>query len=168
MSLEQERNGARRSGLADVGDVWRWLAELTLALREGSYRPDSIKIVFIPKASGRLRPMGISTVRDRVCMTSVMLVLEPIFEAYVPSRTVREPPWEKRPKPLESAAFYTAHTRTGHQGGSSATHALDQLRRSFSSTSLATQNTPLFAVSSAKRLRSNVFCFRLLFRSRTQ
>ena len=35
----------------------------------------------IPKANGKLRPLVISTVRDRVCMTAAMLVLEPIFEA---------------------------------------------------------------------------------------
>ena len=64
--------------------VQRWLGELALALRQESYRPDPIRRVFIPKANGKLRPLGISTLRDRVCMTAAMLVLEPIFEADLP------------------------------------------------------------------------------------
>jgi hypothetical protein len=35
--------------------------------------------VFIPKATGKLRPLVISTLRDRMCMTAAMLVLEPVF-----------------------------------------------------------------------------------------
>ena len=64
--------------------VQRWLGELALALKQETYRPDAIRRVFIPKANGKLRPLGISTLRDRVCMRAALLVLEPIFEADLP------------------------------------------------------------------------------------
>jgi len=78
--------GVDGQNFADVEayGVRRWLGELALALRQETYRPDPIRRVFIPKANGKLRPLGISTVRDRVCMTAAMLVLEPIFEADLP------------------------------------------------------------------------------------
>jgi retron-type reverse transcriptase len=65
--------------------VERWLGELAIALKEETYRPDPIRRVFIPKPNGKLRPLGISTLRDRVCMTAAMLVLDPIFEADLPN-----------------------------------------------------------------------------------
>src|SRR6202166_5192571 len=64
--------------------VQRWLGELAIALKEETYRPDPIRRVFIPKPNGKLRPLGISTLRDRVCMTAAMLVLDPIFDADLP------------------------------------------------------------------------------------
>src|ERR1700745_3750980 len=75
--------GVDRQDFAEVEayGVQKWLGELALALRQETYRPDPIRRVFIPKANGKLRPLGISTLRDRVCMTAAMLVLEPIFEA---------------------------------------------------------------------------------------
>jgi RNA-directed DNA polymerase len=79
-------SGVDGQGFSDVEayGVQRWLGELAIALKDESYRPDPIRRVFIPKANGKLRPLGISTLRDRVCMTAAMLVLDPIFEADLP------------------------------------------------------------------------------------
>jgi RNA-directed DNA polymerase len=84
--LEQGCAGVDGQTFADVEayGVERWLGELALALRQETYRPDPIRRVYIAKANGKLRPLGISTLRDRVCMTAAMLVLEPIFEADLP------------------------------------------------------------------------------------
>jgi retron-type reverse transcriptase len=54
--------GVDGQDFADVeayGVEW-WLGELALALKEESYRPEPIRRVFIPKANGKLRPLGIS------------------------------------------------------------------------------------------------------------
>jgi RNA-directed DNA polymerase len=62
-----------------------YLYELSEALKEGSYRPEAIKRVEIPKGDGRHRPLGIPTVKDRIVQAAVKRVIEPIFEqAFLP------------------------------------------------------------------------------------
>jgi Group II intron, maturase-specific domain/Reverse transcriptase (RNA-dependent DNA polymerase) len=83
-------NGAPGIDGQDFADVEaygeeRWLDELADTLRRKTYRPEAVRRVWIPKANGKLRPLGIPRLADRVVMVAATVVLEAIFEVDMPA-----------------------------------------------------------------------------------
>ena len=80
-------SGARTTGI-DGMDKQRLqhkldecLAQLRMDLLTGAYRPKPVKRIYIPKVNGKLRPLGIPTLTDRIVQRAMLMVMEPIWES---------------------------------------------------------------------------------------
>jgi group II intron reverse transcriptase/maturase len=80
-------SGARTPGVDGVdkammtGNLHQELATMRAELLAGSYKPRPARRVYIPKANGTLRPLGIPSLRDRVVQRAMLMAMEPIWES---------------------------------------------------------------------------------------
>jgi RNA-directed DNA polymerase len=80
-------SGARTPGVDGIGKVQMQdnlrteLATIRTELLAGSYNPRPARRVLIPKANGKMRPLGIPCLRDRIVQRAILMVMEPIWES---------------------------------------------------------------------------------------
>jgi RNA-directed DNA polymerase len=87
-SRVSQNRGSRTAGIDGITryhierrfGVERFLRELRSELRDGRFRPMPVRERTIPKRGGKLRYLGIPTLKDRIVQMALKLVLEPIFE----------------------------------------------------------------------------------------
>ncbi|MBN3455655.1 group II intron reverse transcriptase/maturase [Mycobacterium sp. DSM 3803] len=87
-----------------------FLEDLRARLKARSFVPVPVRQVAIPKASGKVRKLGIPTIADRVVQASLKLVLEPIFEADFSSASYGFRPGRRAQDAIEAIRFY-AHRK---------------------------------------------------------
>jgi RNA-directed DNA polymerase len=98
-----------------VADLRSWLAEhkgeLVRSLLEGSYRPEAVREVEIPKPSGGIRQLGIPTVVDRLVQQAILQVLDPLLDPTFSESSFGFRPGRSAHQALRQAQKYVADGR---------------------------------------------------------
>lgn len=112
-------DGVRFEDIEREGEV-KLLEEIRQELESRTYKPSAVLRKYIPKGNGKMRPLGIPTIKDRVIQMAVKMVIEPIFEAdfedcsygFRPKRSTRGAVKEIKQKLQEgNTAVYDADLR---------------------------------------------------------
>jgi RNA-directed DNA polymerase len=103
-------DGQSAAYVEQVLGVQRFLTELREELRSGSCRPLPVRERMIPKRGGKLRRLGIATVRDRVVQAAVKLVLEPIFEVDFEPCSYGFRPGRRAQDAIAEVHLFTSHS----------------------------------------------------------
>ncbi len=83
----QQNAGSKTAGCDGIdmeyfdSDLERQLQGITEALKTETFVAHPVRRVYIPKAKGGMRPLGIPSVRDRIVQEGLRMILEPIYEA---------------------------------------------------------------------------------------
>jgi RNA-directed DNA polymerase len=80
-------SGARTAGIDGMDKrkmeavLEEQLTQIRIELLAGTYQPQPARRVYIPKANGKQRPLGIPTLRDRIVQRAMLMAMEPIWES---------------------------------------------------------------------------------------